>query len=40
WLHDFGFLELSIATVLVVWVSAGYVKMYWPEIMKSFSKQA
>ncbi len=29
WLHDFGFLELSIATVLVVWVSAGYVKMYW-----------
>ncbi|HDY7847130.1 TPA: TDT family transporter [Vibrio vulnificus] len=32
WLHDFGFLELSIATVLVVWVSAGYVKMYWPEV--------
>lgn len=35
WLHDFGFLELSIATVLVVWVSAGYVKMYWPEIFKA-----
>ncbi|MHC6802333.1 TDT family transporter, partial [Vibrio antiquarius] len=40
WLHDFGFLELSIATVLVVWVSAGYIKMYWPEIVKSPSKQA
>ncbi|WP_425670924.1 TDT family transporter [Vibrio owensii] len=39
WLHDFGFLELSIATVLVVWVSAGYVKMYWPELVRTPSKQ-
>ncbi len=31
WLHNFGFLELSIATFLVIWVSVGYVKMYWPE---------
>lgn len=31
WLHNFGFLELTIATVLVIWVSAGYIKMYWPE---------
>ena len=34
WLHDFGFLELSIATVLVIWISAGYVKIYWPKIIK------
>jgi tellurite resistance protein TehA-like permease len=39
WLHDFGFLELSIATILVVWVSVGYVKMYWPEIVHTPSKQ-
>ncbi|WP_406734338.1 TDT family transporter [Vibrio scophthalmi] len=31
WLHDFGLFELSIATVLVIWVSIGYVKMYFPE---------
>ncbi|WP_039982579.1 TDT family transporter [Vibrio sagamiensis] len=31
WLHDFGFFELSIATFLVLWVSAGYLKMYWPN---------
>ncbi|WP_070966218.1 TDT family transporter [Vibrio sonorensis] len=36
WLHHFGFLELSIATGLVIWVSVGYVKLYWPEI---FSKR-
>lgn len=39
WLHDFGFLELSVATVLVIWVSAGYVKMYWPELISTPSKQ-
>ncbi len=32
WLHDFGFLELSIATILVIWVSIGYIRMYWPEM--------
>ncbi|AVH34345.1 tellurium resistance protein [Vibrio fluvialis] len=32
WLHNFGLFELSVATGLVVWVSYGYVKMYWPEI--------
>ncbi|WP_117234152.1 TDT family transporter [Vibrio maerlii] len=31
WLHKFGFLELTIATILVIWVSGAYVKMYWPE---------
>lgn len=40
WLHDFGFLELSIATFLVVWVSVGYIKMYWPEVVSSQSKRA
>ncbi len=35
WLHNFGFLELSIATFLVIWVSFGYVKMYWPEFFPS-----
>ncbi len=40
WLHDFGFLELSIATFLVVWVSVGYLKMYWPVVVRSDSKQA
>lgn len=40
WLHDFGFFELSIATVLVVWVSTGYVKMYFPKITRIHSKQA
>ncbi len=37
WLHDFGFLDLMIATILVVWVSFGYVKMYFPE---SFNRSA
>lgn len=31
WLHNFGFFELTIATILVIWVSGGYIKMYWPE---------
>ncbi|WP_428775569.1 TDT family transporter [Vibrio sp.] len=31
WLHNFGMFELSIATLLVLWVSLGYVRMYWPE---------
>ncbi|WP_001104793.1 TDT family transporter [Vibrio mimicus] len=37
WLHYFGFLEITIATVLVAWVSWGYIKMYWPEIFKNNS---
>lgn len=32
WLHHFGFLELTIATLLVIWVTWGYIRMYWPEI--------
>nr|WP_281870260.1 TDT family transporter [Vibrio nigripulchritudo] len=28
WLHWFGFFEITIATILVVWVSANYLKMY------------
>ncbi len=40
WLHDFGFFELSIATLLVIWVFIGYVKMYWPGLGKILSKQA
>ena len=32
WLHNFGLIELSVATGLVIWVSIGYVKMYWPEL--------
>ncbi len=32
WLHWFGFLEISIATILVFWVSLKYLKMYWPEL--------
>ncbi|NOH97607.1 TDT family transporter [Vibrio sp. 99-70-13A1] len=35
WLHSFGFFELTIATILVVWVSGGYVKMYWPEFFNT-----
>ncbi|NOH25931.1 TDT family transporter [Vibrio europaeus] len=31
WLHNFGLIELSVATGLVAWVAAGYLKMYWPE---------
>lgn len=34
WLHNFGFLELTIATLLVIWVSVGYIAMYWPERFK------
>ncbi len=36
WLHNFGFFELTIATILVIWVSIGYLKMYWPTF--SFHK--
>lgn len=32
WLHNFGLFELSVATGLVLWVTLGYVKMYWPEV--------
>ncbi|GAM55879.1 tellurite resistance protein [Vibrio ishigakensis] len=35
WLHNFGMFELTIATLLVVWVSAGYLVMYWPERFKT-----
>jgi tellurite resistance protein TehA-like permease len=31
WLHYFGFFELSIATALVIWVSVGYLGLYWPK---------
>ena len=34
WLHDFGLFELSIATILVIWVLFGYVRMYFPEGFK------
>ncbi|NLS13815.1 TDT family transporter [Vibrio sp. SM6] len=33
WLHDFGFFELSVATVLVIWVAAGYSKMYFNRLL-------
>ncbi|GAA5645146.1 MULTISPECIES: TDT family transporter [Vibrio] len=32
WMHHFGMFELTIATLLVVWVSVGYIRMYWPEL--------
>ncbi|OEF10605.1 TDT family transporter [Vibrio genomosp. F10] len=32
WLHKFGFLELTISTGLVIWVSIGFIKMYWPQL--------
>ncbi|MDC5706304.1 TDT family transporter [Vibrio europaeus] len=35
WLHNFGLIELSVATGLVAWVAAGYLKMYWPEVFTS-----
>lgn len=38
WLHSFGLFELSVATGLVAWVTAGYVKMYWPEIVTNGHK--
>ncbi|MGO2319434.1 MAG: tellurium resistance protein, partial [Vibrio toranzoniae] len=31
----FGFFELTIATILVIWVAGGYIKMYWPECFDS-----
>lgn len=37
WLHKFGFIELSIATVAVIWVGVGFIKMYWPELWPSNS---
>jgi tellurite resistance protein TehA-like permease len=33
WLHNFGFLELSVASLAVAWVTVGFVKMYWPELV-------
>ncbi|HAS63903.1 MAG TPA: tellurium resistance protein [Vibrio sp.] len=39
WLHNFGFFELSIATILVVWVSIGYIKMYWPQGFRKAIKE-
>lgn len=39
WLHKFGMFELTIATLLVLWVSAGYVAMYWPERFKPHHKK-
>ncbi|KGK18003.1 TDT family transporter [Vibrio navarrensis] len=39
WLHNFGFFELSIATLLVIWVSVGYFKMYWPKLAAVNSHQ-
>ncbi|OED93007.1 TDT family transporter [Vibrio breoganii] len=39
WLHKFGMFELTIATLLVLWVSAGYVAMYWPERFKPQHKK-
>ena len=39
WLHNFGLIELSVATGLVAWVAAGYLKMYWPEVFTSEIKQ-
>ncbi len=38
WLHNFGLFELSVATGLVIWVAAGYIKMYWPERFASNTK--
>ncbi|KLN66458.1 MULTISPECIES: TDT family transporter [Vibrio] len=35
WLHNFGLFELSVATGLVAWVAAGYLKMYWPEFFRT-----
>ncbi|MGC9460968.1 TDT family transporter [Vibrio genomosp. F10] len=32
WLHKFGFLEVTISTGLVIWVSIGFIKMYWPQL--------
>ncbi|WP_237487060.1 TDT family transporter [Vibrio hippocampi] len=32
WLHNFGYFELTIATLAVAWVSLGFIKLYWPEI--------
>ncbi|OBT15495.1 tellurium resistance protein [Vibrio sp. UCD-FRSSP16_10] len=39
WLHQFGMFELTIATLLVIWVSIGYVAMYWPERFKPRHKR-
>ncbi|WGV98187.1 TDT family transporter [Vibrio sp. YMD68] len=36
WLHKFGFLELTISTGLVIWVSIGFIKMYWPQLGQKF----
>ncbi|MCL9779943.1 TDT family transporter [Vibrio sp. S4M6] len=34
WLHRFGYIELTVATVLVAWISMRYVTMYWPEVYR------
>lgn len=39
WLHQFGLFELSVATGLVIWVSVGYVRMYWPEFFCNNKKK-
>lgn len=40
WLHNFGLFELTIATVLVIWVCIGYIKMYWPELDRNHTSQS
>ena len=32
WLHTFGFMELFVAPLLVIWVTYGYLKLYWPKM--------
>ncbi|UUM32424.1 TDT family transporter [Vibrio japonicus] len=39
WLHTFGMFELSVATVLVIWVSTKYLRMYWPELFHTQYQQ-
>lgn len=38
WLHKFGLFELTIASGLVLWVSVGYIRMYWPELFPKTTK--
>ncbi len=37
WLHLFGLFEITIATILVIWVSVGYIKLYRPTYFEQFS---
>ncbi len=39
WLHHLGWFELTLATGLVAWVTFGYIKMYWPEIIDNNKNQ-